>query len=169
MINKDFILGYGAGKAAGGGGGGGGGGMMTLLKTQDLGHISTASTSATSLGISVLVEKALGTYDAFIYVVKAEEKKSGYHYETIGLLWQNLVPSSFPAFQGTILQNVSVDGNGNTCSRSSSTNYGIYQDGSPSKSDPDITIKLYGKYNSTYTLTIDGNYTIYVYGLQYSE
>ena len=148
-----------------GGGGGGGGDALTLLKTESLGAISVTSTSSVNLNKTVTMEGILGLYDALVYEVRAAEKKQGYHYSTKGIIWGTLSGGVADYQNVPHKLNASVDNSGNTNLKSSSTVYGVFSDGAPVKSGQDVTLSLWGKYNSTHTLTIDGDYTIYVYGL----
>lgn len=151
---------------SGGGGGGGGDGTMVLLKEQDLGKVSTTSTSAVNIG-TVYVKDVLGLYDAVLYEVNAAEEKVGYHWSTRGIFWK-IKSGASPSLQNvTHKSNIFVNSDGTKKYISGSTAYGIYPDGTPAASGSDITMTLYGKYSSTYTGTIDGNYTIRVYGLNF--
>lgn len=147
--------------------GGGGSGIGTLLATKSLGTISTSSTSATDTGQTVSVSN-INSYDILLVITSVETQTNGRHVATGSLIW--LTGSSSVSNKdnnniATARWNAKKSSAGTMSTRSSTTAYGIYPY-TVSIADGNATIKMYQRYNSTQTGTINGNYTTKVYGIK---
>ena len=147
--------------------GGGGSGIGTLLATKSLGTISTSSTSATDTGQTVSVSN-INSYDILLVITSVATQTNGRHVATGSLIW--LTGSSSVSNKdnnniATARWNAKKSSAGTMSTRSSTTAYGIYPY-TVSIADGNATIKMYQRYNSTQTGTINGNYTTKVYGIK---
>lgn len=146
-----------------GGGGGGGGGNFELLLTESLGHLETTSTSATNIGKSLTVEN-INDYDMLIVMIYCNNQTEYAHKASVRpLLLRQQSDAGIAAVSSyTPVQNYKVADY--PYKNSDSNSYGVYPF-SVDISDGVATITIYMKYNSTYTGTINGDYTACVYGL----
>lgn len=127
--------------------------------------VSTSSTSAV-LQTSLSVPSSVWTSAKMIFITIRDKagKRAGYYYGSDGI-FSNPNPSN---------GSTSAFGDGSriaySCDLSSkmhiySGQYGLY----PYSISSDGTIRMYAKYHSTYTLTIDGTYHVEVYALSWPD
>ena len=146
--------------------GGGGGGVGTLLNTTSIGTVSTTSTSAASLNVSLSVS-SVNNYDLLIVESSVNSTTNNRHTATVGLIFLTGSSSASTKNGATIATakwNSKLSSNGTATTNVSTTAYGIYPN-SCSVSDGTATIPMYRRYNSTSTGTINGTYTARVYGV----
>lgn len=146
--------------------GGGGGGIGTLLNTTSLGSISSSSTSAASLNISLSVS-GVNNYDLLIVESSVNSVTNNRHTCTVGLIFltaSSNVNTKNGATIATAKLNMKISSSAVTTTNVSTTAYGIYPN-SCSISSGTATIPMYRRYNSTSTGTINGTYTARVYGV----
>lgn len=148
-----------------GGGGGGGGDFATLLKTWDVGHIKHTATSATDLGQETTVN--VEGYDVLLSVAVSDSTDNAYH--VLSVVSNNLygsyrdIPSkSYTTANGPIFKRTSSG------YQTTSNMQGVWG-AVTGVTDNIATVKLYGRFNSTNTGTIDANYTVYLFGLDFSK
>lgn len=145
---------------------GGGGSGLTLLATKSLGTISTSSTTATDTGQTVSVPNA-GSYDLLL-VVAGCNKTNSRHFATASIIelysTSNVENGRSSTNVANVKLNFKVDGSGNTGSRVGTSGYGLYPN-SCSLSSGTASMPIYQRYSSTYTGTINGTYTVKVYGV----
>lgn len=145
-----------------------GGSGPTLLTTVDLGTISTSSTSATDTGKTVSVSTS--QYDLLIVLCSVKTKTNNRHIGTAQTIWLQ-AGSSYPtkstATIATATWNAKLSSNGTGTTRANTTKYGIYVNSATIGSgiNPQLTMAIYQRYNSTQTGTINGNYECRVYGV----
>ena len=144
-----------------------GGGIGDKLAEVDLGTIQVTATSATDLSKTATVNGVYG-YDVILVVIRRASKQGGYHWQTLTEI--NLTENSAEGTTSnqavvTSKQNKRYTTGGATLTYCSTTAYGIYVN-SVSRSTSKLTLTLYGRYNANYTLTINGSYTLYAYGLK---
>lgn len=147
---------------------GGGASYGDKLAEVDLGALSCTATSATDLSKTATVSGVYG-YDVIVILIRRATKQGGYHWQTlceINLTENTTEGTTSTQAVVTSKQNKRYTTGGATLSYCSTTAYGIFVN-SLSRSGSTLTLTLYGRYNATYTLTIDGNYTLYAYGLKY--
>ena len=145
---------------------GGGGGIGTLLATQSIGTVSTSSTSAASLNVSVSVP-GVNNYDLLIVESSVNSVTNNRHTATIGLIFltaSSAVGTKNGATIATAKLNMRISSSAVTTTNVSTTAYGIYPN-SCTVSNGTASIPMYRRYNSTSTGTINGNYTTRVYGV----
>ena len=155
-------------RTAGTNSGGGGGGGPELLATQSLGTISTSSTSAVDTGQTVAVSGING-YDALIVETSVDTKTNNRHTATIQYIWltgSSNVSTKNGATIATATMNCKLNSSGTGSTRSNTTKYGIYVNTASTPSSGSTTLAMYERYNSTQTGTINGSYTVRVYGLK---
>lgn len=84
MFNKDFLLGYGAGKAAGGGGGGSGGyDLVIKLDTWDVPNLTDADLHLVSGSYAAAIAKVTAGQPITAYVYAAEADDPYYYFNAI--------------------------------------------------------------------------------------
>lgn len=145
-------------------------GGNTLLGSLSLGTISTSSTTATDTGQSITVT-GISDYDLLICECSVDTLTNGRHAATTRLIWlvgSSNIATKSGATLATATLNIKVSSSGVASSRSSTTAYGVYaydctQSGLSTGS---ATISIYRRYNSTQTGTINGSYTMRVYGVK---
>lgn len=153
--------------------GGGGASNFTLLGTLSVGSVSTTSTQAADTGKSITV-KDIYAYDLLVCECSVDTKTNGRHTCTTRLCW--LTASSAVATKdagtfATATWNEKLSSNGAASTRSNTTPYGVYANGitvsaGSSGDNGQAVITIYRRYNSTYTGTINGTYTMRVYGVK---
>lgn len=152
------------------GGGGGGDSGLTLLATKSLGTISTSTTSAADTGQSVEVS-GINDYDLLVVITSVDTRTNNRHLATIATVALNGTSSIGTKNGGNVSnvkQNVKLNSSGAASSRGGTTAYGIYPN-SVSISSGKATLPMYQRYNSTSTGTINGSYTVRVYGVKLYE
>ena len=145
---------------------GGGGGIGTLLNTTSLGTISTTSTQAASLNISLSVT-GVNNYDLLIVESSVNTVTNGRHTATIGLIFltaSSNVSTKNGATIATVKLNCRASSSGTTTTVAGTTAYGVYPN-SCTVSNGTATIPMYRRYNSSSTTTMNGTYTARVYGV----
>ena len=154
-----------ANKLAGGGGGGGGGGL-DLIATKSIGHITQSSTTATDTGQSVVIDD-VNAYDILLVVVSADNPVANSHVGTMRPITLT-AGSDVDIKNGRNLDNACLNfsniATGKTVSKANKSANGIFPYDVTVASGK-ITIPIYSQYNSTYTGTIDNDYTVRVYGV----
>ena len=147
---------------------GGGGGIGTLLATKVLGTLSTTSTSAVDIGQELTIPNAVD-YDLIITEISVDTPSNNRHLATVSMLY--MTASSDIATKNGVSDTsrflcFKLASNGVAQSRYYSSGYGVYaRVSSTSITDGTINLKITMKYNSTYTGTIDGDYTARAYGV----
>lgn len=142
-------------------------GGYTLLGSLSLGTISTSSTTATNTGQSITVQ-GINNYDLLVCECSVATITNGRHAATTRLIWLTASSSIGTKSAATILGstlNIKVSSSGVATSRANATAYGVYAY-SCSLSNGSATISIYQRYNSTQTGTINGSYTMRVYGVK---
>lgn len=144
---------------------GGGTSNFTLLGTKSLGTISTTSTTDTDTGQTIVLT-GWNDYDLLVCECSVNTKTNGRHAESTRLAW--LTASSSVATKNgctfaTATHNTKLSSSGTATTRSSTTAYGVYAKAG-TISGTNLTITIYQRYNSTQTGTINGSYTMRVYG-----
>lgn len=138
---------------------------FTLLGTKSLGTISTNSTTDTDTG-QTLVLTGWNDYDLLVCECSVNTKTNGRHAETTRLAWltasSNISTKNGCTF-ATATHNTKLSSNGTATARSNTTAYGVYAKAG-TISGSNLTLTIYQRYNSTATGTINGNYTLRVYG-----
>lgn len=148
-------------KSSGGGGGGGGANGFTLLKTVDLGHIQTSSTSATDTGITTEVD--VKGYDLLVSVAVSNAEGNGYHKMSVvasTIYGSNRDNKNRNAAMlgGVVFQKIS------TGYQTASAPQGVWAIIN-SIADDIASIKVNMRYNSANTGTVNADYTLYLYGI----
>ena len=149
--------------------GGGGGGGLTLLKTTSLGSLSTSSTSATDTGKSMTLTN-YNDYDMLLVDVSVDTSTNNRHTSTVTTVYvtgTSNVATKNNYSVSTYKWNSRLS-SGTGVTRTSTSAYGIYVN-SASVSNSTMTLTFYYRYSSTYTGTINGNYTARVYGVKLYE
>lgn len=144
---------------------GGGSSNFTLLGTKTVGTISTTSTTDTDTGQTIVLT-GWNDYDLLVCECSVDTKTNGRHAESTRLAW--LTASSSVATKNgctfaTATHNTKLSSSGTATTRSSTTPYGVYAKAG-TISGSNLTLTIYQRYNSTQTGTINGSYTMRVYG-----
>lgn len=153
--------------------GGGGSSNFTLLGTLSLGTISTTSTNAADTGKTITV-KGIYAYDLLVCECSVDTKTNNRHAATTRLCWLTAgtnVSTKNGATFATATWNCKLSSSGVATTRSGTTPYGIYANGctvsdGSTGDNGQAVITIYQRYNSTSTGTINGNYTMRVYGVK---
>lgn len=144
------------------------GGIGKLLATESLGALSTSSTTEASTGKSFTLSSDFHAYDLLIVETSNDSAESGKHFATVGVIFlsggSGLSTKSTASFPAGKL-NIRLDANGVAFSNYSSAAYGVYHDSTSAISNGVLTIGMSMRYHSTYTGTLNGNYTTRVYGV----
>ncbi|MBO7449791.1 MAG: hypothetical protein J6U54_05420 [Clostridiales bacterium] len=142
------------------------GGIGTLLNTTSIGTVSTTSTQAASLNISLSVS-GVNNYDLLIVESSVNTVTNGRHTSTVRLIFLtagSAIGTKNGATIATATWNTKASSAGATTSNVSTTAYGVYAN-SCTVSNGTATIPMYRRYNSTSTGTMNGTYTARVYGV----
>ena len=144
---------------------GGGSSNWTLLGTKSLGTISTSSTTDTDTGQTIVVT-GWNDYDLLVCECSVDTKTNGRHAASTKTAWltasSNVTTKNGCTF-ATACWNCKLSSSGTATTRSSTTSYGVYAKAG-TISGTNLTITIYQRYNSTQTGTINGSYTMRVYG-----
>lgn len=167
---KQFLLADGS-IGTGTASGGGGSSNFTLLGTLSLGTISTSSTTATDTGKSITV-KGVYDYDLLVAECSVDTKTNNRHVGTARLIWLtagSAIETKNGATIATATWNAKLSSNGTATSRAGTTAYGIYANACTVSAggtgdNGQAVITIYQRYNSTSTGTINGTYTMRIYG-----
>ena len=146
----------------------GGGSDWTLVYTTEI-TANVTSTSATTLSNTIQCDPTdlNGNRFVCVQIIDKAGKRNGYFYETMNFF--NWIYDSYTdtysdgGYSGRVLYRVSSSGTVQTYFSSASTGYGVYCSGI----DDTGAMVVRGRYSSTYSLTIDGTYTINVYTLKW--
>lgn len=155
---------------------GGGSSSPTLLGTLSVGTISTNSTTDTDTGKSITV-KGIYDYDLLICQCSVGTKTNGRHVVSTRLCWltaSSAIGTKNGGTFATATWNVKLSSSGTATSRSNTTAYGVYAKAATvsagnSGDNGQAVITIYQRYNSTQTGTINGTYTMRVYGVKLYE
>lgn len=155
---------------------GGGGSSPTLLGTLSVGSISTSSTTDTDTGKSITV-KGIYDYDLLICECSTDTATNSRHRASIRLCWltaSSAIATKNGATFATATMNIKLGSSGTATSRSSTTAYGVYAKAATVSAgntgdNGQAVITIYQRYNSTQTGTINGSYTMRVYGVKLYE
>ena len=153
--------------------GGGGTDHLTKIATKSLGTISTSSTTATDTGQTLAVT-GFDAYDMLIAICYTPTHTNNRHVATVRLI--NFSATSTTATKtatsiATSTQHYKLSSSGVMSERSGTTPYGVYVNAATiSTTTPrTCTLTIYQRYNSTSTGTINGSYTIDVYGVKLQD
>lgn len=153
--------------------GGGGTDHLTKIATKSLGTISTSSTSAADTGQTLDVE-GFDAYDMLICICYTPTHTNGRHVATVRLInfsATSNVNTKTATSIATSTGHFKLSSSGTLTERSGTTPYGVYVNaatistGTPRK----CTLTIYQRYNSTSTGTINGTYTLDVYGVKLQD
>lgn len=147
---------------------GGGGGNYTLLAETDI-TVSTTSTSASSAG-TITGITGLADPDAIIYVRIRDKagKRAGYFYgsDNFFINYQKANGStSALTYAGRLIHRYSTSGVWAQYVGATTAGYGVYAYSVANNG----TLNIYRRYNSSYSLTIDGTYHVEVYKLTFPD
>lgn len=150
-----------------------GGGGLTLLGTQSVGTVSTSSTTAADTGVSITV-KGIYAYDLLICECSVDSTTNNRHTATTRLCWLTASSNVNTKDGGTFATatwNSRLSSQGVTTTRSNTTAYGVYANAitvsaGSTGDNGQAVITIYRRYNSTATGTINGSYTMRVYGVK---
>ena len=152
---------------------GGGGSGLTLLGSLSLGTISTSDTTDTDTGKSITV-KGIYDYDLLICECSVDTKTNNRHAATTRLFWltaSSTIGTKNGATAASATWNVKLNSSGTATSRSNTTASGVYAKAATVSAgstgdNGQAVITIYRRYNSTQTGTINGTYTMRVYGVK---
>ena len=154
-------------RTAGTSSGGGGTSNFTLLGTKSVGTISTNSTTDTDTGQTMTVT-GWNDYDLLICECSVDTKTNNRHACSTRLAWMtassNVTTKNGCTF-ATATWNCKLSSSGTATTRSNTTAYGVYAKAG-TISGSNLTLTIYQRYNSTQTGTINGSYTLRVYGVK---
>ena len=149
---------------------GGGGGGLTLIHTYTFGTFSGTATSATDTGKSMTLASTTGwsNYDLLLIDCSVDTQTNGRHTSTVSTVFITHqssygTPSNYAV--GGNKWNSKKSSSGTATTRQSTTAYGIYAN-SATVSSGTMTIPFYYRQNSNNTGTINGTYTVRVYGIK---
>lgn len=153
--------------------GGGSTDHLTKIATKSLGTISTSSTSATDTGQTLDVS-GFDAYDMLIAICHTTTHTNGRHVATVRLI--NFSATSSTATKtgtsiATSTQHYKLSSSGTLTQRSGTTAYGVYVNAATinTTTPRTLTLTIYQRYNSTSTGTINGSYTLDVYGVKLQD
>ena len=144
---------------------GGGSSNFTLLGTKSVGTISTSSTTDTDTGQTIVVT-GWNDYDLIVCECSVDTQTNNRHLCSTRLAWltaSSAVTTKNGCTFATATWNAKKSSSGTVTTRSSTTAYGVYAKAG-TISGSNLTITIYQRYNSTQTGTINGSYTMRVYG-----
>ena len=141
-----------------------------LLKTVELGHIATTSTSAEFTGQNITIEEAIAkNYDFLFLICSSDANSTGYNKGTCSIICMYGESYTDRTLSGNATRNINYIKTATSYKSSSfSNNYGI-QPGAGSSADGVRTIPVNARYDANNTGTIDANYTAYLYGVNISD
>ena len=151
----------------------GGSGNFTSLGTLSVGSISTSSTTDTDTGKSITV-KGIYNYDLLVCECSVDTKTNNRHAATTRLVWLTAgsdITTKNGATFATATWNCKLSSSGVATTRSNTTAYGVYAkactvSAGNTGDNGQAVITIYQRYNSTQTGTINGTYTMRVYGVK---
>jgi len=145
--------------------GGGGSSNFTLLGTKSVGTISTSSTTDTDTGQTIVLT-GWNDYDLLVCECSVDTQTNGRHICSTRLAWltaSSAVGTKNGCSFATATWNCKLSSSGTATTRSNTTPYGVYAKAG-TISGTNLTLTIYQRYNSTQTGTINGSYTMRVYG-----
>ena len=149
--------------------GGGGSSNWVLLGTKSLGTISTNSTTDTDTGQTIVIgSSAWNDYDLLVCECSVDTQTNGRHTCSTRLCYltaSSTIGTKNGCTFATATWNTKKSSSGTTTSRSGTTAYGVYAKAG-TISGTNLTITIYQRYNSTSSGTINGSYTMRVYGVK---
>ena len=153
--------------------GGGGTDHLTKIATKSLGTISTSSTSAADTGQTLSVS-GFDAYDMLICICYTPTHTNSRHVATVRLV--NFSATSTTATKtgtsiATSTQHFKLSSSGTLTQRSGTTPYGVYVNAATinTTTPRTLTLTIYQRYNSTSSGTINGSYTLDVYGVKLQD
>lgn len=153
--------------------GGGGSDHLTLLATKSLGTISTSSTNAADTGQTLGVT-GFDAYDILVCICHTSTHTNGRHVatvRTIVMAGTSDAGTKTGATIATATEHYKLSSSGTLSCRAGTTPYGVYVNGATlsTSGTRTLTLTIYQRYNSTSTGTINGSYTLNVYGLKLQD
>ena len=149
---------------------GGGGGGLTQIASYNFGSFSGTATSATDTSKSMTLASSTGwsNYDLLLVDCSVDTPTNGRHTSTVSTVYITHqssygTPSNYAV--GSNKWNSKLSSSGTATTRQSTTAYGIYAN-SATVSSGTMTIPFYYRQNSNNTGTINGTYTVRVYGIK---
>jgi len=160
-------------KVTGTGSGGGGSDHLTKLATKSLGTISTSSTNAADTGQTLGVT-GFDAYDILVCVCHTSPHTNGRHVATVRTIVMpatSTAETKTGATIATATEHYKLSSSGTLSCRAGTTPYGVYVNGATlsTSGTRTLTLTIYQRYNSTSTGTINGAYTLDVYGLKLQD
>lgn len=144
----------------------GGGGIGTLIKTQSLGHLATTSTSEVNTNQTITVA-GINDYDVLLYVLSSDVQANGHLIGELCVITLG-APSNVHTKSSNTVATAKLyfkkSNKGVITSSGVSAAYGVYPK-SGTISSGSLTLPLYMKYSSTYSSTIDDDFTVDIYGV----
>lgn len=144
------------------------GGLATLIKTVNLGHLTTSSTSAVDTGVTIDVDLTTDLYDFYLLVAETEPQTS-HLYATMSaaaLQYGTGYPNFSGVTSGLFRYLVYVNENDMYVSSYRTSASGVFiPDSGCTVSDNTLHLPIKMAYSSTYTKTVDGDFTGYLYGI----
>lgn len=124
-------------------------------------QVSTTSTSAATVATWATGHSELWTNEKWIYVRIRDTagKRNGYFYGSDQFFMVYSTTATSATVSGRFCTRTASTGNYGASSASATTGYGVYVDTIYS----DGSIRIRSRYNSSYSLTIDGTYKVEVY------
>ena len=153
--------------------GGGGTDHLTKIATKSLGTISTSSTSAADTGQTLGVT-GFDAYDLLMCICHTSPHTNGRHVATVRLI-NFAATSNVSTKTGTSIAtstaHFKLSSSGVLSARSGTTPYGVYVNAATisTSGTRTLTLTIYQRYNSTSTGTINGSYTLDVYGVKLQD
>ena len=153
--------------------GGGGTDHLTKIATKSLGTISTSSTSAADTGQTLGVT-GFDAYDMLIAICYTPTHTNGRHLATVRLInfsATSNVSTKTATNIATSTQHYKLSSSGTLTQRSGTTPYGVYVNAATigTSTPRTLTLTIYQRYNSTSSGTINGSYTLDVYGVKLQD
>lgn len=153
--------------------GGGGTDHLTKIATKSLGTISTSSTSAADTGQTLAVT-GFDAYDMLICICYTPTHTNGRHLATVRLINFSAtsdVSTKTSTSIATSTQHYKLSSSGTLTQRSGTTPYGVYVNAATigTSTPRTLTLTIYQRYNSTSSGTINGSYTLDVYGVKLQD
>lgn len=148
--------------------GGGGGGIGDLILTQPLGTISNVSTSVVDTGYDLTVT-GINSYDLLIIIIRTDpQSAASRHRATTSLVFISGTTDVATKNVATVVTNkqqLRKESNTVMPSVQASAGYGVYPYNA-TLADNTVTMNIYARRGDTYSGSINGYYTAYVYGVK---
>ena len=144
------------------------GGLATLIKTVNLGHLTTTSTSAVDTGITIDVDLTTDLYDFYLLIAENDPQTSHLYATMSAAALQYGI--GFPNFSGVtsgiFRYLVYVNENDLFITSYRNNAVGVFiPDSGCTVSDNTLHLPIKMGYSSSYTKTVDGDFIGYLYGL----